>query len=50
MKVKDKIFYFVGLIIVLIMIELFSFGQNAMIIGAVVTSTLAILDKLEELG
>lgn len=47
---KDKIFYLAGLIIVLIMIELFSFGTNAMIIGVVVTSTLVILDKLEELG
>lgn len=50
MKAKHQIKYFIALFIILPMIHLFSFGTNAMIIGAVVTSTLAILDKLEELG
>lgn len=45
---KDKIIYFIGILIILLLNEWLPIGNNAAVVGIIVISTLTILDKLNE--
>lgn len=45
---KDKIVYFIGVLIILLVNVWFGFGNDAATNGIIVISTLIILDKLNE--